>query len=407
MNNFTSSDKDQDATKKQRLASARAAKQAADAEAGSGTTPSPDQSEPKMEPEVDLAVDADLIPATTVAVASLQVAATGSTPPAVQPLVPPVKKSIQFVIPAVNSSGPSNKRIEPILPASAIAKLTEYRSNGPTAYQCTEQNWAVRFGRFTSTTAGQSAFFTKEDGKLSYTAAALLSNMAFSPTSAAQYPMMVIGIPSRASVSDGPESMYADVAIQVENGQTTLTQLTIPWVVLTGQSNQQRLAAGKNKGQGGRINGVDYIRIGIPLAFAYPILMPLISGVVTNNDTTTVTDNYVWVTAGWGNKTRPAEFQFQTPTGTQTKTDQRAMHTSLEGKSSLGVATLSISLSWGQKVENATKVPDPLDCSMSVKLYSHKHLKMGDWCNGDNSATADLLLSEQEMDDLGMGECQF
>lgn len=280
--------------------------------------------------------------------------------------------------------------------------------NGPAAYEYGEHSWAVRLGRFTSTTAGQPAFFTKEDGKLSYTAGALLSNMAFSPTAAAQYPMMVIGIPSRASVSDGAERMYADVAIQVENGQTTLTQLTIPWVVLTGQSHQQRLAASKNKGQGGRVNGVDYIRIGIPLAFAYPVLMPLLNGLITNLDTTTITDNYVWVTAGWGNKSRPAEFQFQTraPTGPQTKTDQRVMHMSLEGKSSLGVATLSISLSWGQKVENASKVPDPGDCSMSVKLYSHKHLKAGDWCNGDNAATAGLVLSEQEMNNLGMGECQ-
>jgi len=98
-------------------------------------------------------------------------------------------------------------------------------------------------------------------------------------------------------------------------GRQTLTQLTIPWVVLTCQNHQQRLAAGKNKGQGGRVNWVDYIHISIPLAFAYPILMPLLNGLATNLDTTTITDNYVWVTAGWGNKSRPAECQFQTPTG--------------------------------------------------------------------------------------------
>lgn len=277
--------------------------------------------------------------------------------------------------------GPSSQVTEPDYTATQTEKLEAYLKIPALEFMPKPPNNSLVLPRTSMSTLASSEMVKTVGGAVETQQAGWVSMLTIKKGGEPGYPKMVFGVPKESTVGKGPKAVkkfFSDVAIKAENGNTTIVQMVMGHVVVVGMNEEQRRDAAAGAGDSRR-SGRDYFRVGLPKCDIYPIMSVLIAA-GAKTDSITETDKYYWMSCSWGVSNKPCKFYYKSD-GSYT-TDQVEMHQMLGGRSSLGFGSFGISIQIGCKVEGAKVVPDATDVSISLKLYSFTHMKVGDWSSG-------------------------
>uniref|UniRef100_A0A7S0XCW6 Uncharacterized protein n=1 Tax=Mantoniella antarctica TaxID=81844 RepID=A0A7S0XCW6_9CHLO len=278
----------------------------------------------------------------------------------------------------------------------------EYNVNGAAAYEPQPKSYSVAMAR-----TSQTKYVTVNNGKVTLSGKSTMGLLSrLQPTVKAGYPKMILGKPNAGKAAKNkPKRFWCDIGVQLENSQMTLTQFQVPRTVLVGLSGDQLMDAVSNAGENGRTIGTHYVRCGLNLAYMFPVLMPFLK-IISNMDSVKVVDHYAFMTPGWGNRTREAMFSYSNVGKLHSTNKQTEMHAMLKGKSTMGIATVGLSLHFSVKIVKGREVCGPIDIDLSLKLYSFRHAKSGDWTSGDNAASCGIDLSAEQAAGFGMNESE-
>ncbi|KAF4460193.1 hypothetical protein FALBO_13034 [Fusarium albosuccineum] len=181
----------------------------------------------------------------------------------------------------------------------------------------------------------------------------------------------LIGIgPEKFDVTGSPR-FYADVVLADINGTWLSNQWTSEGVVIEGLAANVLMQQNKPGNTSGRRIGHHFARIGLP-AYAFgPLFYTLGSKFEGCLAQVTQTTGYYWLNASWGVTSFNAVFSYLNDDG-ELKKEQSLVNVMrmLDGKSSLSLATVAISITCAAKMVDGKPTPDRNVYGLSVKLHN-------------------------------------
>ena len=171
----------------------------------------------------------------------------------------------------------------------------------------------------------------------------------------------------------GSPKHYMDAVIADRQGRWLLSQWTSEWVVIEGVAPDVLMRQHRNGSatQSNRKIGINFARIGLPkMAFGalfntlsanYPAIMTQV----------TETRGYYWMNASWGVSSFSATFSFIDEDGKVQSTNALPdVMRMLNGKSSLCLGTVAISVTCTAKMVDGKPVADKSSYGLSVKMHN-------------------------------------
>jgi hypothetical protein len=257
------------------------------------------------------------------------------------------------------------------------------------------------------TNRSDSKYLSTKDGVIAHKIGGIMSNIELFPPNQGRTPTVIGGKWKEGSVGTGTgakKMFFMDLAVNAEGGDTTMTQFRSTGIVLCGMTREQRVRA-KNAAGGKRYMGSHFCRIGLPLAHFHPI-MEIGKNFVTDLDSISFGEEYVYLQASWGVKDSPCNFQYNTASGIQSINSLEQVHNLLGDKSCVGLGSIGISLGGSGKVQNGRTCVDTQEVKFSVKLYELVMNKTGGWSSGMKTSTASLDATSEQLESLGLGDME-
>lgn len=179
-----------------------------------------------------------------------------------------------------------------------------------------------------------------------------------------------IGIgPEKYDVTGSPR-YYADVVVADINGNWLANQWTSEGIIIEGVAQNVLMQQNRPGNTSGRRIGHHFARIGLP-AYAFgPVFNTLGSKYEGCMSQVTSTKGYYWLNASWGVTSFSATFSYRSESGIQNVTNLVDVMRMLNGKSSLCLGTVAISLTCPAKMIDGKPVPDKSSYGLSVKMHN-------------------------------------
>ena len=199
----------------------------------------------------------------------------------------------------------------------------------------------------------------------------------------------------------GKSKIYSDVVMKGSNW--LLSQWTSKNVIMEGVADNildkpPRMVNGRPE----RRIGHDFARIGLPKTSFGPIFETLKSSYPSLLNAVSVTRGYYWLNASWGVTGSPGNFVYTGKAGIRSNTYKlyEAMKM-ISGSSSLGAATIAISVANESRLENGKLVSANAKFEPSIKIHNMFHIKKVSYHSPPQAASTgfevgDDLLSESE-----------
>ena len=166
----------------------------------------------------------------------------------------------------------------------------------------------------------------------------------------------------------GPPSYYSDIVVADITSNWMINQWTSESVVIERVARNVLTKTKQTVKQGGRGIGHHFARVGLPKTAFGPLfhtMMAHFPGVMAQ---VSETEGYYWMTATWGVSSSPAIFAYRTESGITKTNNLMDVMWMLNGKSSLCLATLSISITNPAKMVDGELEADGTVFGLSVKL---------------------------------------
>ncbi|KAK1050097.1 hypothetical protein LTR74_017142 [Friedmanniomyces endolithicus] len=170
----------------------------------------------------------------------------------------------------------------------------------------------------------------------------------------------------------GSPNHYSDAVVARIRGDWMLNQWTSEWVVIEGVAadvfmKQHRVGAATQSNH--RI-GINFARIGLPkLAFG-PLFNTLSLNYTGIMSTIIETAGYYWMNASWGVSSFAVTFAYMDEGVLKKTSNLSDVMRMLNGKSSLALAIVAISITCPSKMEGERQIPDRSSYGLSVKLHN-------------------------------------
>ncbi|KAH8156705.1 hypothetical protein CIB48_g11546 [Xylaria polymorpha] len=193
--------------------------------------------------------------------------------------------------------------------------------------------------------------------------------------------------PEHYCIGTGPEKFdttgspryYADVVVADINGNWLVNQWTSEGVVIEGVAQNILMQTNRVGNTSGRRIGHHFARIGLP-KFAFG---PLFTTLNTNFGGTlsqiSQTNGYYWMNASWGVSSFAATFSYMDETGLRKVSSLVDVMRMLNGKSSLCLGTIAISVTCPAKMTDGKPTPDKTSFGLSIKMHNAFHIDTVDY----------------------------
>ena len=194
----------------------------------------------------------------------------------------------------------------------------------------------------------------------------------------------------------GKGKLYTDIVMKGPNW--VLNQWTSKNVIMEGVPDNildkpPRMINGRPE----RRIGHDFARIGLPkLSFA-PIFETLKSSMPAVMDSVSITRGYYWINASWGVTGNPGSFAYKNGTINQRTPKLYEAMKMLSGMSSMGVATIAVSIGNESKLEGGKMIPDPSKYEFSIKIHNMLHLKRVSYHSPPQSSSTGFEVPDELM----------
>jgi len=182
-----------------------------------------------------------------------------------------------------------------------------------------------------------------------------------------------IGVPKYDTT--GSPRYYADVVIVDINSMWMVNQWTSEGIVIEGVANNVLMQQNRVGNVSGRRIGYHFARIGLP-KFAFGALFNTLREKYPGTFTqVTPSEGYLWMNASWGVSSLPATFSYMSTNGLEKVTNLIDVMRIINGKSSLCVATVAISITCASKMVEGKPQMDQSSYGLSVKLHNAFHIE--------------------------------
>ncbi len=185
--------------------------------------------------------------------------------------------------------------------------------------------------------------------------------------------------PSRYCIGLGPEKFdttgspryYADVVVADINGEWLVNQWTSEGVVIEGVAPAVLMQANRPGNTSGRRIGIHFARIGLPAHAFGPLFNTLGQKFPGCLSQVTSTDGYYWMNASWGVSSFSATFSYINADGKTGSTNSLSdVMKMLDGKSSLCLGTVAISITCNAKMVDGKPTADKSSFGLSIKMHN-------------------------------------
>jgi hypothetical protein len=184
--------------------------------------------------------------------------------------------------------------------------------------------------------------------------------------------------PTQYCIGTGPEKYdvtgspryYSDVVVADVNGQWLINQWTSEMVVIEGVAQNVLMQTNRTGNQSGRRIGYHFARVGLPKMAFGPLFYTMSSQYPGVMAQIAETEGYYWTNASWGVSSFQGTFAYMGETGIQKTTNLVDVMRMLNGKSSLSLATLAISITCPAKMVDGKPVVDKSAYGLSIKLHN-------------------------------------
>ncbi|KAL9122243.1 MAG: hypothetical protein Q9187_001195 [Circinaria calcarea] len=184
--------------------------------------------------------------------------------------------------------------------------------------------------------------------------------------------------PSQYCIGTGPEKYdvtgspryYSDVVVADINGQWLINQWTSEMVVIEGVAQNVLMQTNRTGNQSGRRIGYHFARVGLPKMAFGPLFYTMSTQFPGVMAQIAETEGYYWTNASWGVSSFQGTFAYMSENGIQRTTNLVDVMRMLNGKSSLALATLAISITCPAKMVDGKPVADRSAFGLSIKLHN-------------------------------------
>ncbi|CAG8979188.1 hypothetical protein HYALB_00000324 [Hymenoscyphus albidus] len=203
-----------------------------------------------------------------------------------------------------------------------------------------------------------------------------------------------LGVP-KADEKTGRGKSYSDVVMKGVNW--VLNQWTVPEVVIEGvPTNILDTPARMRNGRPDRRIGHDFVRIGLPKSKIAPVFETLRSVMPAVMSNVSVTAGYYWINASWGVTGNPAQCVYRDASGVMQKTPKAYEYMKMiNGSSSLGIATIAVSIGSQTTMQGGVSVATPGKEEFSIKIHNVLHMKKVSYSSPPQSAANGFEISEE------------
>lgn len=180
--------------------------------------------------------------------------------------------------------------------------------------------------------------------------------------------------PDKYDVTGSPR-YYSDLVVADINGNWLINQWTSEGIILEGVSQQVIMQQNRPGNTSGRKIGVHFVRIGLP-AYAFgPMFYSLSQRFPGCMSQVTITRGYYWLNASWGVSSFNATFSYLNEQGKLASLASLAdVMRMLNGKSSMCLGTVAISITCPAKMVDGKPVADKETFGLSVKMHNAFHV---------------------------------
>jgi len=170
----------------------------------------------------------------------------------------------------------------------------------------------------------------------------------------------------------GSPRFYSDAVVADINGQWLVNQWTSEWVVIEGVAPNVLMQQHKTGSatQSGRRIGYNFARIGLPKSSFGALFNTLAINHPGSMSSITETRGYYWTNASWGVASFSGTFAYMEDGKLQRTTNLVDVMRMLNGRSSLCLATVAISITCSAKAEREKMVPNTDSYGLSIKLHN-------------------------------------
>lgn len=196
----------------------------------------------------------------------------------------------------------------------------------------------------------------------------------------------------------GKGKVYSDIVMK--GNDWVLNQWTMNDVVVEGVPEHilekaPRMIGGRPE----RRIGHDFLRIGLSAKKVAPVLETIRAGMPNVMSSMSVTNGFYWVNASWGVTGNPGKFVYKDANGIMQSTYKayEAMKM-IMGSSSMGVATVAISVGNNTKMQDGKLVPIAGEEEFSIKIHNMLHLAKVPYSSPPQSAANGFDVSQDIYD---------
>lgn len=193
----------------------------------------------------------------------------------------------------------------------------------------------------------------------------------------------------------GKGKIYSDIVMR--GNDWVLNQWTMNGVVMEGVPEHildkpPRMIGGRAE----RRIGHDFVRLGLPALAVGPVLETIRGGMPNVMSSMSVTNGYYWVNASWGVTGNPGKYVYKDAAGIMQTTfkayDAMKM---IMGSSSMGVATIAISVGNNTKMQDGKLLPIAGEEEFSIKIHNMLHLSKVKYSSPPQSAANGFDVSDE------------
>lgn len=202
----------------------------------------------------------------------------------------------------------------------------------------------------------------------------------------------VIGTgPEKYDVTGSPRH-YTDLVMADVNGQWLVNQWVSEGIIIEGVSQQVLMQQGRQGNTSNRRIGHHFARIGLPKYAFGPVFNTIRSNWDGALAKVSETTGYYWVNASWGVSSFNAVFSYMTKDGVAKTTSLPEVMRMLNGKSSISLATIAISLTCASKMIEGKPVPDTSSYGLSIKLHNAPGIDVVDYHGPPQQGSTGMLI---------------
>ena len=204
-----------------------------------------------------------------------------------------------------------------------------------------------------------------------------------------------VGIgPPKYDITGSPR-FYADAVIADMKGSWLVNQWTSEMVVIEGVANNVLMQTNRTGNISGRRIGYHFARIGLPKFAFGPLFNTLNQNFPGTSAHISQSEGYLWMNASWGVASFPGTFSYMTENGIQKTSSLIEAMRVINGRSSLCLGTIAISITTPAKMVDGTPTMETSGFGLSVKLHNAFNIDIVDFHGPPQQGSTGMMISKR------------